>query len=55
MYKLIYITTTNEKEAKKITETLIKELHSYEVPCIISLSIEKGYPKFLKWIDEKII
>ena len=30
----------------------VKELHSYEVPCIVSLSIEKGYPDFLKWIEE---
>lgn len=30
----------------------VKELHSYEVPCIISLPIEKGYPDYLKWIEE---
>lgn len=29
----------------------VKELHSYEVPCIVSLPIEKGYIEFLKWID----
>lgn len=29
----------------------IKELHSYEVPCIICFNIEKGYDKFLEWID----
>ena len=30
----------------------VKELHSYEVPCIVSWPIEKGYPAFLKWIGE---
>jgi len=30
----------------------VKELHSYEVPCIVSLPIEKGYSYFLKWIDQ---
>ncbi|MFC1992995.1 divalent-cation tolerance protein CutA [Chloroflexota bacterium] len=30
----------------------VKELHSYEVPCIVSLQIEKGYTDYLKWIDE---
>jgi len=30
----------------------VKELHSYEVPCIVSLLIENGYPAFLKWIEE---
>lgn len=30
----------------------VKELHSYEVPCIVSLSIDKGYPDYLRWIEE---
>ena len=30
----------------------VKELHSYEVPCIVSLPIEKGHPEYLKWIDQ---
>ena len=30
----------------------VKELHSYEVPCIVCLPIEKGHPAFLKWIEE---
>lgn len=98
-YCLIYITTGDENEARKIGRTLVeeklvacvnfrpiksiyrwegeieeeeeiamlvktraeladkviervKELHSYEVPCIVSLPIEKGYPDFLQWIGE---
>ena len=30
----------------------VKELHSYEVPCIVSLPIEKGNPDYLRWIGE---
>jgi len=30
----------------------VKELHSYDVPCIVLLPIEKGYPDYLKWIKE---
>ena len=30
----------------------VKELHSYEVPCIVSYPIAKGYPDFLKWVEE---
>lgn len=30
----------------------VKELHSYEVPCILCLPIEKGYREYLKWIEE---
>jgi len=29
----------------------VKQLHSYEVPCIVSLPIEEGHPDFLEWID----
>ena len=27
-----------------------KQLHSYEVPCIVILPIRAGWPPFLKWI-----
>jgi len=30
----------------------VKELHSYEVPCVVSFPIEKGYAEYLRWIDE---
>jgi len=30
----------------------VKELHSYEVPDIVSIPIDKGYPDYLKWIEE---
>jgi len=33
-------------------EERIKELHPYELPEIISVSIEKGLPKYLDWINE---
>ena len=32
----------------------IKELHSYEVPEIIALRIEKGLESYLAWIDRVI-
>lgn len=99
MYKLIYITASDKKEAEKIIDILlqenltacanffpveslykwkgemkrskeigiflktkdrlvdkivkkVKELHSYDVPCVISIPIEKGNPEFLKWINK---
>jgi len=33
---------------------LIRELHPYEVPEIISLSISEGYEEYLKWIDDVV-
>lgn len=40
------------KLVKKIIKR-VKEIHSYRVPEIISLPIEKGERKFLNWIDEE--
>ena len=31
----------------------IRELHSYETPCIISFTIESGWPPYLDWIREE--
>lgn len=30
----------------------VKELHSYDVSCVVSLPIEKGNPDYFKWIEE---
>lgn len=30
----------------------VKQLHSYEVPCVVSWIIEKGNPDYMKWIEE---
>jgi len=46
----LFIKTRVELADKVIKR--IKELHSYQVPEIVSWSIEKGYPPYLKWITE---
>lgn len=33
--------------------TAVKNLHSYQLPCIIAYPIEKGFPPFLQWIAEE--
>lgn len=30
----------------------VRELHSYETPCVVALPIVDGDPAFLAWIDE---
>ncbi len=42
---------TKKANYKKL-EKLIKQHHPYEVPEIISWSIEKGYKPYLDWIEE---
>ena len=33
-------------------EECVRNLHSYEVPEIIALPIEKGLPEYLRWIEK---
>ena len=30
-----------------------KELHSYEIPCIVSWKIDSGYEPYLEWVKEE--
>ena len=30
----------------------VKQLHSYDVPCVVSWVIEQGNPDYLEWIKE---
>ena len=32
----------------------VKALHSYEIPCIVSLPIAAGNPAFLDWIETEV-
>jgi len=32
----------------------IKQIHSYESPCVVALNIENGNPEFLNWIQKKV-
>ncbi len=44
------------KTQTKLVERLVdrvKELHSYDVPCVVTWEIHKGNPEFLSWIDEE--
>lgn len=31
----------------------VKELHSYELPCIVALPVAGGLPEFLTWVVEE--
>lgn len=36
-------------------EKRVKQLHSYEVPCVISFKMDLGSADYLKWIEECVI
>lgn len=50
------VTVIAKTKSEKVEEIIarVKQIHSYEVPCIISWKIEQGYKPFLKWIEDEV-
>ena len=46
----ILIAKTQRSLVNQLIER-VRELHTYDCPCIVSLSIDGGNPAFLNWID----
>ncbi|NJD52017.1 MAG: divalent-cation tolerance protein CutA [Candidatus Methanoperedens sp.] len=47
------IIKTRSDKVKEI-EKRVKEIHSYEVPCVVSFKIGEGLTDYLNWIDESV-
>ncbi len=45
-----FIAKTRQALAERATAR-IKEMHSYDVPCIVVWTIAAGYPPYLDWIE----
>jgi periplasmic divalent cation tolerance protein len=45
---LLFLKTTEDR-VETLTDR-IKQLHSYDCPCIVSLPIDGGNPDFLNWV-----
>uniref|UniRef100_A0A7C3VLN3 Divalent-cation tolerance protein CutA n=1 Tax=Archaeoglobus fulgidus TaxID=2234 RepID=A0A7C3VLN3_ARCFL len=48
----LIVKTTSEKFAEVRDE--VKAIHSYTIPCICSVPIERGLKEFLEWIEETV-
>jgi periplasmic divalent cation tolerance protein len=49
---LLLVKTSDEKLDGLIAR--VKELHSYEIPEILTLPIERGSREYLKWLEESL-
>jgi periplasmic divalent cation tolerance protein len=47
------IVKTKTEKVKEI-EKRVKELHSYEVPCVVSFRLDEGSSDYLKWIENSV-
>lgn len=50
---IMFAKTSADKTEAAIAR--IKELHSYDLPCILVLPVEAGLPEFIKWVESQII
>lgn len=48
----ILIAKTSEKKLEELTSR-VRELHSYDCPCVIYLPIENGNRDYINWIIEE--
>lgn len=46
------IAKTRQSLVPRLIEA-VKEAHTYEVPCVVSVPIERGNPDFLQWIIDE--
>ena len=51
--EVMLIVKTTAAKFDRVTEA-VKELHSYDLPEIIALSIEKGSEDYLNWVRESV-
>lgn len=51
--EVLVVVKTSMKKLERLIPR-IKELHSYEVPEVLVLRVERGLPKYLKWIKESL-
>ena len=49
--EVVLIAKSTAKQVEALTEK-VKELHSYEVPCVVALEIDGGNQDYLQWIND---
>jgi periplasmic divalent cation tolerance protein len=49
----VVLIAKTRKELLDALTTAVKEVHSYEVPCIVALDLVGGNPEFLTWIHDE--
>lgn len=51
--EVVLVMKTSAKKLDRLIHR-IKELHSYDVPEILVLRVERGLPEYLKWLEESL-
>jgi periplasmic divalent cation tolerance protein len=48
----VLVVKTNQDLQSQII-TVVKALHSYEIPCVVFYPLTAGNPDYLKWVNEQ--
>ena len=51
--EVLVVAKTSKKKLDRLIPR-IKELHSYEVPEVLAMRVERGLPEYLKWLGESL-
>lgn len=52
--EVMLIVKTSSKKLDNLIAR-IKELHSYEVPEVLVLKVDRGLPQYLKWVEKSLV
>jgi periplasmic divalent cation tolerance protein len=50
--ELVVLAKTAADKVEALTAR-VRELHSYDCPCVVAVPIEGGNPEFLRWIESE--
>jgi len=51
--KEVILIVKTQKSLFEQVQKRVKELHCYEVPCVIQIDVPKGSQEYLKWISDE--
>ncbi|MCC5925831.1 MAG: divalent-cation tolerance protein CutA [Bacteroidetes bacterium] len=51
--EVVLIAKTDRARIEDLTKR-VKELHSYDCPCVVSLPVDGGNPEFFEWLSEQL-
>ncbi|MFH1821073.1 MAG: divalent-cation tolerance protein CutA [Methanobacteriota archaeon] len=52
--EVMLVVKTSDKKIGRLMAR-VKELHSYEVPELLVFKVDRGLPKYLKWMKENLV
>lgn len=51
--EVVLIAKTNSTLLKSLTDR-VKELHSYECPCVVAIPVDGGNPDYFSWLSDQL-